>query len=249
VTTDASDAVDAPAQPVQRWGLVEPLAAFVAAAFAATSGAVVAAVATGAELTDLTLATTAGGLVGMWGVYLLTWRLLSSRRGSGRPVRDIGLRLAGWRDVALGVAAGIVTAFVLVNVTYVLLQAAGVISEEDTGRLDDPARELGDMAGGGGFVVLALLVGIGAPVVEEIFFRGLLQPAAVRRFGPAGGVAFTALFFGAAHLQPLQFPALAVFGLVLGVLAHRTGRLGPGIVAHVVFNGLTLVALATGGSG
>ncbi len=207
-------------------------------------GAAIAAVATGHSLTDVTLAITAGGLAGMWAVYLGAWVLISRRRGTGDPVDDVGLRFAGWKDAALGAAAGLVSTYVFVNVVYVLLQIAGVIDESDLKHLDQPARELGGIAKGPGFLVLALLVGLGAPIVEEIFFRGLLQPAAVRRFGPVGGVVLTALFFGAAHLEPLQFPALAVFGLVLGALAYRTGRLGPGIVAHVVFNGLTLIALA-----
>lgn len=239
---DAPDASDPPDAP--RWGLLEPLTGFVAAVFAAATGAVIAAVATGAELDELTLATTAGGLAGMWGVYLLTWRITSNRRGTGRPAEDIGLRIDGWKDVGLGTVAGLVTTFLLVNGTYALLEALGVIGSGDLDRLDDPARELGGIAHGPGFLVLVLLVGVGAPIVEEIFFRGLLQPAAIRRLGPAGGVVFTAVFFGAAHLQALQFPALAVFGLVLGTLAYRTGRLGPGIVAHIVFNGVTLAALA-----
>jgi membrane protease YdiL (CAAX protease family) len=32
--------------------------------------------------------------------------------------------------------------------------------------------------------------------------------------------------------------------VVLGMLAWRTGRLGPGIIAHVTFNSITVVAFA-----
>jgi membrane protease YdiL (CAAX protease family) len=38
--------------------------------------------------------------------------------------------------------------------------------------------------------------------------------------------------------------ALAAFGAVLSWLAHRYGRLGPGLVAHATFNAITLLALA-----
>ena len=44
------------------------------------------------------------------------------------------------------------------------------------------------------------------------------------------------LFVRFTHLQPLQFPALLAFGVILGVLAWRTGRLGPALWAHVGFN-------------
>ena len=47
----------------------------------------------------------------------------------------------------------------------------------------------------------------------------------------------------AMHLEALQFLGLFVFGLVAGVLAHRTGRLGPSVAAHVGFNVTTVVTL------
>ncbi len=45
------------------------------------------------------------------------------------------------------------------------------------------------------------------------------------------------------HLQLLQLPGLVLAGAVFGVLAHRSGRLGPAIAAHVAFNMVTVVAL------
>jgi membrane protease YdiL (CAAX protease family) len=51
------------------------------------------------------------------------------------------------------------------------------------------------------------------------------------------------VLFGAAHLQLLQFPALVLAGAMFGVLAHRFGRLGPAIAAHVVFNMTAVGAL------
>ena len=53
----------------------------------------------------------------------------------------------------------------------------------------------------------------------------------------------TAVVFGASHFQLLQFPALAAFGLVLSIIAHRTGRLGMNTWAHVGFNATTVVIL------
>jgi uncharacterized protein len=53
----------------------------------------------------------------------------------------------------------------------------------------------------------------------------------------------SSVVFGLAHFEPLQLPALILFGVVLGVLAQRTGRLGPGIVAHATFNAVTVLSL------
>ncbi len=50
-------------------------------------------------------------------------------------------------------------------------------------------------------------------------------------------------FFGLVHFQLLQLPGLIVAGILFGILAHRAGRLGPAIAAHVTFNMVTVVAL------
>lgn len=49
--------------------------------------------------------------------------------------------------------------------------------------------------------------------------------------------------FGISHFQLVQFPGLFAFGVVLAVLAVRTGRLGPSIAAHVAFNGVAVIGL------
>jgi membrane protease YdiL (CAAX protease family) len=51
------------------------------------------------------------------------------------------------------------------------------------------------------------------------------------------------VLFAATHFQLLQLPALALAGALFGVLAHRAGRLGPAIAAHIVFNMTAVVTL------
>ena len=105
-------------------------------------------------------------------------------------------------------------------------------------------RDLYDQAHGGWLIGLVAIVVIGAPIVEELVYRGLLQGAAVRRFNDVVAVVAVAAFFALIHFRWVEFPGLFVFGLVLGVCALRTGRLGMGIFAHMAFNatGLLLVA-------
>ena len=54
-----------------------------------------------------------------------------------------------------------------------------------------------------------------------------------------------AVVFGAVHLQPVEFPGLFAFALLLGYVYRRTGRLGMCITTHMAFNacGLLLVSL------
>jgi membrane protease YdiL (CAAX protease family) len=99
-----------------------------------------------------------------------------------------------------------------------------------------------------------------SPVLEELFFRGLVLVAvytAVRRLAGrevamfAAAIVSTGLFVVAhALLAPLAWDAvasLALVGLTASLLVLLTGRLWPAVLAHVVYNGLW-VAMATLGT-
>ncbi|MDP9440969.1 MAG: CPBP family intramembrane metalloprotease [Actinomycetota bacterium] len=224
------------------WGLPDAAAGFVAGMVGGVVFTSVWAAVQGSTRT--TLGMIVSGLAGLWSGYLTTMLLVSRFKGTGRLDRDLRLGLGGLKGLLAGILTGAGSGLFLVPLLYLLLLSAGVIDQETLDQLSDPAERLLDTAPGSTFLLLALLVGVGAPLVEECFFRGFVQPAAVRRFGSVAGVVGTAAVFAAAHFQMLQFPALFLFGLLLGLLAHRSGRIGPCVVAHIVFNGLTLVRLA-----
>jgi folate-binding protein YgfZ len=88
--------------------------------------------------------------------------------------------------------------------------------------LSKPARELADRAGlGVGFVLLALAAVVGAPVIEELFFRGLVLRSAARRWGNGVGVAVCALItlFG----NRAEAFAWASVNMVLVLAAYNAG--------------------------
>lgn len=177
----------------------------------------------------------------LW-VGLLGAPLVVARR-EGATLRELfGLRFER-RDVGVGLVAGALTQVVVVPLIYIPL--FWLFGDRD---LSQEARALTDKAGSPvGVTLLVLVVLLGAPVVEELFFRGLLFRSleAHTRFGPTAVVAVSAVVFGLAHLQTLQFPALVAFGVVAAVLVHRSRRLGPAIWAHVGFNLVTVVVLLT----
>ncbi|MGH9068590.1 MAG: lysostaphin resistance A-like protein [Acidimicrobiales bacterium] len=188
-------------------------------------------------------------LVGLW-IGLVGAVVLASRGwGSGRPARDFGLRLRPWPDLPVGVAVGLASQFLLVPLVYLPLRP---FLPHLTQTLAHPARQLTVHAHGVGFVILALFVAVGAPIVEEWFFRGLLLRALDhrlaglgRRLGPVVAVVVTGVAFGLAHGEGFVLAwGLAAFGMVLGAMAEGFDRLGPGIVAHCTFNAATVVALA-----
>ena len=148
-------------------------------------------------------------------------------------------------DVGAGLAAGLALQWVVFGVYWLAERVVGSLD------VDGPGRRMVELAKTNPDKwALAVIVGIGAPIAEETVYRGFIQPALVRvAGGPASarsaaiGVGVTAVWFAAAHVQSVQFIGLAIVGVVLGVLAHRSGRLGPSIVAHATFNLLSLGAL------
>lgn len=151
----------------------------------------------------------------------------------------VGLSVRPAHDLVLGVPLGIATQLLAIPGLYWLI-------ERITGPLDieAPAQRLIDRANGAGWIALIVVVGIGAPVAEEIFFRGLLMRTLQSRFGANIAILATSLIFAASHFQVAQFPGLLIAGLVFALLAVRFERLGPAIACHIAFNLTTLVQLA-----
>jgi membrane protease YdiL (CAAX protease family) len=58
-------------------------------------------------------------------------------------------------------------------------------------------------------------------------------------------VIIAAVWFTIVHLEPVEFPGLFAFALVLGLCFARTKRIGLSIVAHVAFNVTGLVLVLT----
>jgi membrane protease YdiL (CAAX protease family) len=93
---------------------------------------------------------------------------------------------------------------------------------------------------------------VGAPIQEEIIFRGLLQTALARQF-PATlsffgtslsyAAIIVALLFGLIHLEvnPITAAAAFVLGLCSGELRYRSGSLLPAILVHAIFNAFAAI--------
>ncbi|MFB8388039.1 type II CAAX prenyl endopeptidase Rce1 family protein [Microbacterium sp. NPDC055910] len=151
-----------------------------------------------------------------------------------------------WSDLGLGVAV----ALLLRGVQEVLAPTTGSLL---VGFEAPSPLTLG--------VVIAGAVVV-TPVVEELFFRGLLLAALVDAFGgvrrllsAGGAVAVSAAVFAWLHIVPLGtlgspggalWPAMLaplLLGIACGVVFVLTRRLAAGIVTHVVFNASGMLLL------
>ncbi len=181
------------------------------------------------------------GQIGLWGGLLGGSFVVA--RSNGTPLVDfVGFRMRP-TDVGWALLGPVLQ--VIIGWAYTPFVSEGEVSKA--------ARDLAARAAGQRipFALLAIATCVGAPIVEEMFFRGFVfrtmtgdgrQPLAARRTVVA--IAISALVFGAFHFQPLLFPALAAFGAICAVLRSWFGRLGPSIWLHAGFNTFTMVRLA-----
>lgn len=75
-----------------------------------------------------------------------------------------------------------------------------------------------------------------APVLEEMLFRGLILRSFLGQYPRWAAISFSALFFGAAHLNIYQFLLAFCLGLLLGWLFDRSRSLIPCIALHGALN-------------
>jgi hypothetical protein len=243
---DADQTVTAPEQgPPVRWGLGDAAIGWLVGLVGGAIAFSLVVVASGTDADDLDalpLGWVAVAQLGLWFGLLGAPYVAARFKGNGMR-SDFGLR-ARWVDLPVGALWGVIGQLAIIWIVFLPLRWLTDISQDE---FSEPAQQMADKATGAvGVVLLVLIVGVGAPIVEEIFYRGLLQRSLIRRVGVGWGIAIASVLFGAAHLQVLQFPALTLAGLLFGVLAHRAGRLGPAIAAHVVFNMTAVVSLLVG---
>lgn len=85
----------------------------------------------------------------------------------------------------------------------------------------------------------ALMFGFGclaAPILEEVFFRGIVLKGLLRNYRPAVAIGQSALLFGLLHMSPAQSIATTFMGLLLGWLYYRTGSVRLCIGLHMLNN-------------
>lgn len=81
------------------------------------------------------------------------------------------------------------------------------------------------------------VVGLLAPLAEEMVFRGAILRSLLRwKQNPWVGIAISALLFAVVHMNPAQMPHAFLIGLLLGWMYWRTDSIVPGVVYHWVNN-------------
>jgi CAAX protease family protein len=168
-----------------------------------------------------------------WVAFLVGAYVASKRSGTGDLRVDTAMRVRPLD--AIGLPIGALTQLVLVPLIYLPLR--GIWPDTFSNhKLSETADKLADRASGGTMVILVLMVCVGAPIVEEIVYRGFLQRSFSARTSQVVAWLGVAAWFTIIHFRPVEYPGLFVFALVTGACMMLTDRLGMSWATHIGFN-------------
>jgi membrane protease YdiL (CAAX protease family) len=162
------------------------------------------------------------------GFLLVPMAIAAQRGASGREIlRRLGLR--PFRPSALKWMAAAIGAYLVFATFYSLV-------------IVEPEQK--DIAEGFGAVpVQVLLIVIAAPISEEVCFRGMLYGGLRERLPRIPAALLGGLIFGGLHALTgvSAVPPLIAFGFILSLLYEKTGSIVPGILLHMLNNGVALL--------
>jgi membrane protease YdiL (CAAX protease family) len=183
-------------------------------------------------------------LAGLWAGIACTAYIVTRRMQA--TIADLGFAWPTGREFGLGFGIAFLAAIAASRVA-VLLHA--IFPDDGSGSKSN--LFLTHRPSTAAIFMLALAACIGAPIFEELFFRGIVQGIFTRRSGAATAIVIQAALFGCAHYQLgmtaseaiVRIGSITVVGLFLGWLRNHTGRLGAGMVMHGTYN--LIVVLVT----
>jgi membrane protease YdiL (CAAX protease family) len=146
-----------------------------------------------------------------------------------RAVGALGFRPVGWRPIVGGTLAALL---ISVAVTQLGVEPEGIKQAMEIAK--EPPL----------FLASLLLMGVLAPLVEEMVFRGLLYGWLAGLWGGWAAWLISSICFAAAHVELAHVLLVLPLGLWLGWLRRRTDSLWPSLVAHMVNNSLAVAAAA-----
>ncbi len=141
---------------------------------------------------------------------------LKFKRVSIPPLLIIGLM-----GVSVGIIATIITRFIPMTPKIA----------EFFGRIYQP------------YVCNIIRLVIVTPIVEEIFFRGIILEGLLKNYKPIHAIILSAIIFGVSHLNPSQLILATLHGLLIGWVYWKTNSLIPGLVIHCLNNLIATLSL------
>jgi uncharacterized protein len=172
----------------------------------------------------------------------LTLAILGAARLRGK---DHWAHLVAWRTWRPLSGSRLVWIVAIATVAY------GVAADALVSRFYPPSNAWIMMPKGVPWIALFVVLAVaGAPLAEEMFFRGWLYTGLRSKMRAWTAITVTAILFALAHWEKTHIYALAVFpvGIALGVVRERTGSIKASMAVHAVYNGAACALLLIAGT-
>ncbi|EFO81782.1 Abortive infection protein [Oscillochloris trichoides DG-6] len=173
--------------------------------------------------------------IGFYLMLLLGMYLFGARRAGWAA---LGVRTTAWYYYAMVPLLFVIGVSAVAALNMLIMQIIGAFENPQVEAISGgAAMSLGEF--GAGLLLIAVLV----PLVEELFFRGMLYPLLRQHLPMLVAVILNAAIFSAIHLIPVLLPSLFVVGLILAFLRERSGSIWPGVLYHMFQNGMAMLLI------
>jgi membrane protease YdiL (CAAX protease family) len=99
-----------------------------------------------------------------------------------------------------------------------------------------------------GLALAVIVVGLLAPIGEELFFRGYMLTRLRQAWSPGPAILVSAIAFGIIHGEWVHGLLAAGIGVYLGLVTERSGSVVPAMICHAVNNTTSVLLSAWIGS-
>ncbi len=163
-----------------------------------------------------------------------------------QPYSTLGLKSANWgKNIFLGFSR-----YFAILPVIILIGAFVDFVARHLGITPNPQEITTKILDESSSNVLAFMIffgTLGAPIIEELLFRGFLQPAVRCVYGKSNAIMTSGFIFALVHLIGDQniyvFLQILILGLFLAYLFEHTGSLVAPVSAHIIHNSTTLAYL------
>ncbi len=177
--------------------------------------------------------------------FAMAW-YLSKTRGSGSLAADTGLIISGsdWWGVPAGM--GLQIAIAIVTAPLIVWIWPDGPPSQSVAEVAESSETLIEQ------LLVLMVVAVGAPIIEEVIFRGMLLSILARSLSRWPAILVSAAVFAAVHLFDPNaiavIPGLFLLGIALGWAAMKRGDLSLAIALHSGINLLAAITLLYGDS-
>jgi sodium transport system permease protein len=159
-----------------------------------------------------------------------------------RPRQGLGLTLPSPRALLAAAVLAVLLLPPLAKLTLTILRQFPVITELLSQR-QPLVKELGTLgaeAETAAWWQPLLVFGLLPAVLEELAFRGFILSGLRRRLPLWSAILLSSFLFALYHMNVFQVLPAFILGIVLGLLAAWSGSVLPGMLFHLLYNGVLL---------